>query len=69
MYVLLTNYVNWHRENLQSHRENTGKFKIQFEWVPCRKNLPDWQLNSAGQLPSEKLQLGIPLQDIDQVGF
>ena len=35
MYVILANYVNWHRENLQSDRENTGNLKIQFEWVPC----------------------------------
>ena len=25
MYVKVTNYVNWHRENLQSDIENTGK--------------------------------------------
>ena len=35
MYVIVTNYVNWHRENLQSDGENTGNLKIQFEWVPC----------------------------------
>ena len=35
MYVILTNHVNWHRENLWSDRENTGNLKIQFEWVPC----------------------------------
>ena len=37
MYVILTNYVNWHRENLRSDSENTGNLKIQFEWVPCKK--------------------------------
>ena len=25
MYVILKNYINWHRENLRSDRENTGK--------------------------------------------
>ena len=25
VYVILTPYVNWHRENLRSDRENTGK--------------------------------------------
>ena len=25
VYVLFTNYVNWHRENLRLDRENTGK--------------------------------------------
>ena len=34
VYVILTNYVNCHRENLRSDRENTGNLKIQFEWVP-----------------------------------
>ena len=32
--VCVTNYVNWHRENLWSDRENSGNLKIQFEWVP-----------------------------------
>ena len=41
MYVIVTNHVNWHRENLQSEsegekkRENTGNLKMAFEWVPC----------------------------------
>ena len=35
MYVTFINYVNWHRENLQSDREKTENLKIQFEWVPC----------------------------------
>ena len=39
MYVIVTNHINWHRENLQSkqgkNRENTGNMKMQFEWVPC----------------------------------
>ena len=34
MYVIVTNYGNWHRENLRLDRENTGNLKIQFEWVP-----------------------------------
>ena len=34
MYVIVTDYGNWHRENLQLDRENTGNLKIQFEWVP-----------------------------------
>ena len=35
--VIVTNHVNWHRENLQSGREKkgkTGNLKMQFEWVP-----------------------------------
>ena len=35
MYVIVTNHVNWHRENLRSDRENTGNVKMKFEWVPC----------------------------------
>ena len=35
VYIIVTNYVNWHRENLRLDREKTGNFKIQFEWVPC----------------------------------
>ena len=39
VYVIVTNHVNWHRENLQSdrekNRENTGNLKKKFEWVPC----------------------------------
>ena len=31
---IVTNHVNWHRENLRSDRENTGNLKTQFEWVP-----------------------------------
>ena len=38
MYVIVTNYGNWHRENLRSDRENTGNLNIQFEWVPCHGN-------------------------------
>ena len=34
VYVIATNSVNWHRENLPVDRENTGNLKIQFEWVP-----------------------------------
>ena len=34
MYVIVTNHVNWDRENLQSDRENTGFLKMKFEWVP-----------------------------------
>ena len=30
MYVIVTNYVNWHRENLRLARENTGE-KREFE--------------------------------------
>ena len=36
--VIVTNHVNWHKENLRSgrktNRENTGNLKMQFEWVP-----------------------------------
>ena len=35
--VIVTNQVNWHRENLPSDRENTGNLKMQFEWVSCSK--------------------------------
>ena len=34
VYVIVTNYGNWHREKLQLDRESTGNLKIQFEWVP-----------------------------------
>ena len=34
VYVIVTNHVNWHREYLQSDRENTGNLKIQVKWVP-----------------------------------
>ena len=37
VYILVTNYVNWHRENLRLDRENTGNLRIQFEWVPCKR--------------------------------
>ena len=33
--IIVTNYVNWHRENLRLDRENTGNLKILFEWVLC----------------------------------
>ena len=35
VYVIVTNHVHWHRGYLQSDRENTGNFKMKFEWVPC----------------------------------
>ena len=38
VYVIVTNPLNWHRDNLQSDRENTGNLKMQFEWVPCIYN-------------------------------
>ena len=31
VYVIVTNYVNWHRESLRLDRENTGNLKIQFD--------------------------------------
>ena len=34
VYVIVSNLVNWHRENLPSDREKTGNLKMQFEWVP-----------------------------------
>ena len=37
VYIIVTNYVNWHRENLRLDRENTGNLRIQFEWVPCKR--------------------------------
>ena len=33
MYVIVTNYVNWHGKNLRSDMGNTGNLKIQFEWL------------------------------------
>ena len=33
VYVIVTNHVNWQRENLLSDREKTGNLKMQFEWV------------------------------------
>ena len=41
MCVIVTTYVNWHRENFRLDRENTGNLKIQFEWVPCIREIPD----------------------------
>ena len=35
VYIIATNYVNCHRENLRENRESTGNLKIQFEWVLC----------------------------------
>ena len=34
IYVIATNHVNCHRENLRSDWEKTQNLKIQFEWVP-----------------------------------
>ena len=34
VYVIVTNDVNWHRENLRSDREKSGNLKMQFDWVP-----------------------------------
>ena len=34
VYVIVMNHGNWHRENLQSDRENTRNLKMKFEWVP-----------------------------------
>ena len=34
VYVIVTNHVNWHRENVLLDRENTRNLKMQFEWVP-----------------------------------
>ena len=31
VYVIVTNHVNWHRENLGSDRENPGSFRMEFE--------------------------------------
>ena len=38
VYVIVTNHVNWHRENLRSNRENAGNLKMQFGWVPPNVN-------------------------------
>ena len=45
MYVIVTNDLNWHRENLLSNREKTGNLKMQFERVPCGK-----QAGGGGEL-------------------
>ena len=34
MYVIVTNYVNWQRENLRSDRENTGNLKYNLSGYP-----------------------------------
>ena len=34
MHVIVTNDINWHRENLRSGRGKTGNLKRQFEWIP-----------------------------------
>ena len=34
VYIIVTNHVNWHRQNLHSDRANTGNLRMQFEWVP-----------------------------------
>ena len=31
--MIVTNHVNWHRENLRQDRVNTGNLKMQFELV------------------------------------
>ena len=57
MYVILTNYVNWHGKfavGQGKHRESTGNLKIQFEWVPCtwcglESHLLAWQLKDCRQ--------------------
>ena len=35
VYVIVTNQVNWDRNNLLSDRENIGNLKMQVEWIPC----------------------------------
>ena len=40
VYVIVTNYVNWRRENVGLGRENTVNLKIHFEWVPCLSGCP-----------------------------
>ena len=59
MYVILTNYVNWHRENLRSDRENTGNLKIQFEWVPCLSGFPGPRIRSDSGLVARLGGLGV----------
>ena len=44
MYVIVTNHVNWHRENLRSDRENTGNLKTQFEWVNIQSRCGTYKL-------------------------
>ena len=48
MYVIFTTRVNWHRENLQSGRENTGNLQMQFEWGPCIGQLRSDQVIERG---------------------
>ena len=47
MYVIVTNYVNWHRENLRSDRENTGNLKIQFSGYPVFRTVVDTEWEQA----------------------
>ena len=37
VHVIVTNHVNWHRDNLRSDRENTGNLKMQFDRRPCAR--------------------------------
>ena len=56
MYVIVTNHVNWHRENLRSDRE----FENQFEWVPCCARIG---LNQDEHCYSEDSSMYLPYTD------
>ena len=47
MYVIVTNPEDWHRDNLQSNRENTGNLKMKFEWVPCQVLDLEWRMEEG----------------------
>ena len=35
VYIIVTNHINWHRDNLRLDTKNTGNLKMNFEWLPC----------------------------------
>ena len=66
VYVIVTDHINLHRENLQSdgmNRENTKNLKMQFEWVPCfSRIIRPKKKNSCVQVSLSTLILGPTLK-------